>query len=154
MLYILYRNSGVYSGRALRKELEKLYKGPVRGGYPGRLAKIIKRDEGPEFIVNLGTTDELDYSGTTINNREMVRAASNKRKARIAFRDAEVPAPELFLKGSSIKKDDLPVVGRTSYHRKGQGFWYCRTKKEIERALASGATHFMSFIPDTREYAE
>jgi len=152
MLYILYRNSGVYSGRALRKALGGLYSNPVRGGFPKLLKKLLKQGNPPEMVVNLGTTEDFAYDGPILNSRDMVRAASNKRLSRIAFKEAGVPAPTLFLRGSSVTRDDLPVIGRTSYHRKGQGFWFCNTRREVLRAVEQGATHFLEFIPNTREY--
>jgi carbamoylphosphate synthase large subunit len=82
----------------------------------------------------------------------MVRTSSNKRRARQSFEELGVPAPKLFLKGSSIGKEDLPVVGRTSYHSKGRGFWFCKTLAEVRAAVKAGATHFLEFIPRTREY--
>ncbi len=152
MLYILYKNSGVYSGRALRKELEKLYKGSVRGGFPGRFKNLLRKGQVPELVVNLGTTEEFGYGGATLNTQDMVRAASNKRQARITFREAEVPAPSLFLRARDILKKDLPVIGRTSYHHKGRGFWFCKASRDLQRAVSAGATHFLEFVPKTREY--
>lgn len=152
MLYILYENSGVYSGRALRKSLEELCSDSVRGGFPKRLEKLLSQGSSPRLIVNLGTTEELPYEGLILNSQDMVRAASNKRKARTVFEEAEVPAPPLFLRAKDVSEDDLPVIGRTSYHRKGRGFWFCKTQRDLQRAVRAGATHFLGFIPDTREY--
>ena len=87
-----------------------------------------------------------------MNTQDMVRASSNKRKAREIFQDKEVPAPKLFLSKNQVTKEDLPVVGRTSYHSKGTGFWFCRTLSEVARASKAGATHFLQFISNTREY--
>ena len=152
MLYILYNNSGVYSGRALRKALEELYEGPVRGGFPERFQTLLRKGQTPELVVNLGTTEEFRYDGATLNSQDMVRAASNKRRARIIFKEAEIPAPTLFLRSRDIPKEGLPVIGRTSYHRKGRGFWFCKTSRDLQRATDAGATHFLEFIPQTREY--
>ncbi len=152
-MYVLYKNTGVHSGRALRKMLADLYGDRVRGGYPKRLASVLKAGEKPKLIINLGVTDDLPgYDGEIINTQDMVRAASNKKKARQIFSEQGVPAPELFLKPGEISKDDLPVVGRTSYHHKGQGFWFCKTLAQVKRASKEGATHFMEFVNNTREY--
>ena len=152
MLYVLYKNSGVYSGRALRRQLADMYDNKVAGGYPKRLASVRARRSDPDIIVNLGVTDELDFSGRILNPRDMVRAASNKKKARQTFAENEVPAPRLFLRGRDVHKADLPVIGRTSYHSKGKGFWYCKTLRDVQRAVDAGATHFLEFISRTREY--
>lgn len=151
MLFVLYQNSGVYSGRALRKMLAGMHGGKVLGGYPKRFAGILRKSK-PSHVINLGTTGEISFDGSIVNPKEMVRAASNKRQARIAFQEADVPSPKLFLRGSSITKADLPVVGRTSYHNKGKGFWFCKTLAEVRRAVDRGATHFLEFVPKTREY--
>lgn len=152
MLFILYKNTGVYSGRALRKVLDDLYKDTVSGGYPKRFGKLLKRGLNPEMVVNLGTTDPFAYEGEVLNTQDMVRAASNKRQARVIFQEAGVPAPELFRRAQSVRTSDLPVIGRTSYHRKGNGFWFCKTKTDVERAARQGATHFLEMVPNTREY--
>lgn len=152
MLFVLYKNSGCYSGRALRRELAKQYKGTVVGGFPNRLNLFLKKKKEPEVIINLGTTESYNINSTFLNSNEMVRAASHKKRARQLFEEFEVPAPKLFLNTAQIQQEDLPVVGRTSYHTKGQGFWFCKTKEQVRAASAAGATHFMKFIPDTREY--
>ena len=152
MLYVLYKGSGCHSGRALRKALSDIHEGTVLGGYPKRFQKIIKRNGEPDYVVNLGTTEEYNISSTILNNRNMVRTASNKKQSRRAFVEAEVPTPKLFNRASDIQKGDLPVIGRTSYHKKGQGFWFCKTMKEVQNAVRQGATHFLEFVPRTREY--
>lgn len=152
MLYVLYKNSGVYSGRALRKELERLYDEPVRGGFPKRLQSLLKKGQVPKLVVNLGTTEDLGHDGAILNTQDMVRAASNKRKARLTFQELDVPSPSLFLRSQDIAQGDLPVIGRTSYHHKGEGFWFCKTSRDLQRAAKGGATHFLEFVPRTREY--
>lgn len=152
MLYILYKNTGVHSGRALRKMLGEMLTDQVRGGYPKRLAAHIKAGGKPSIVINLGVTDEVPYEGEILNTQNMIRAASNKRRARQIFAEKNVPAPKLFLKASEIREADLPLVARTSYHSKGEGFWFCRTMAEVHRASQAGATHFLEFIEGTREY--
>jgi len=152
MIYVLYKGSGCHSGRSLRKQLAELHDGQVAGGYPGRLKKLVARSGEPEFVVNLGTTDEFTLSSTFLNNRDMVKAASNKKAARKIFEEQGVAAPKLYLKAADIPESGFPVVGRTSYHSKGNGFWYCKNMRDVNQAVRNGATHFMQFIPRTREY--
>lgn len=152
MLYILYQNSGVYSGRVLRKKLDDICNEHIKGGFPNRFKSLLKRNETPKLVVNLGTTEEFTFQGDILNTPSMVRAASNKRRARITFQDAGVPSPTLFLCTRDILANNLPVIGRTSYHRKGRGFWFCKTRRDLERAVSAGATHFLEFIDKTREY--
>jgi hypothetical protein len=153
MLYVLYKNSGVHSGRALRRMLEGLYGEKVLGGYPKRFSLMQKRGIKPKVVVNLGVTDDdLKFPGRVLNTQNMVRLASNKRRARQIFEAADVPAPKLFTAANAITEADLPLVGRTSYHQKGEGFWFCKTMKDVRAAVTAGATHFLEFIPSTREY--
>jgi len=152
MLYILYKNTGVHSGRALRQKLGEMLKEQVRGGYPKRFAAFLKAGEKPSVVINLGVTDEIHYEGPILNDQGMIRAASNKKKARQTFAEKKVPAPKLFLQVSEISAANLPVIGRTSYHSKGSGFWFCKTLSEVKVAAKAGATHFLEFIDGTREY--
>jgi len=131
--------------------LAGMHNGKVLGGYPKRFAGILRKST-PSYVINLGTTGEISFNGSVVNPREMVRAASNKKQARVAFQEAEVPAPQLFLRGTDVTKADLPVIGRTSYHSKGKGFWFCKSLDEVRRAVDRGATHFLEFVPKTREY--
>jgi hypothetical protein len=152
MLFILYNASGRKSGRALRQELSKVYKKEILGGFPRRFDKVGKRQKSLSMIVNIGNTEDVDFKGRILNNQNMVRAASNKRSSRKIFSEKDIPSPKLFLRGSQVSRADLPVIGRTSYHKKGNGFWYCHSLQEVQRAVNSGATHFLQFIPGTREY--
>lgn len=152
MFYVLYHSSGVYSGRILRKTLEKVHKERVSGGYPKRLSLLRKRGFEPDTIINLGVTNKLEFNGLLLNSPEMVKESSNKKKARKKFLKVDVPSPKLYLYSSDVKKEDLPVIGRTSYHSKGKGFWFCKTLHEVQRAVDRGATHFLEFISKTREY--
>ena len=152
MLYVLYKNSGVYSGRKLRQQLAKEYSKKVAGGFPKRLKLVRRRHRDPDSIINLGVTDDLDFQGIILNPQETVRSSSNKKKARSIFEENGIPAPKLFMRGSDVSAEDLPVIGRTSYHSKGSGFWFCQTLREVSNAVSAGATHFLEFIPNTREY--
>jgi len=152
MIYVLYKNSGVHSGRALRNQLKKdLSNRNVRGGFP-KFLKICAKKEKPNFIINLGTTDELGFNAHILNEREMVRAAANKKEARRNFAANEVASPIFFDSPHKVTPADLPVVGRTSFHSKGKGFWFCPTIGDVQKAAAAGATHFIQFVPNTREY--
>jgi hypothetical protein len=131
--------------------LASLYGGNVLGGYPKRFAGVLRKST-PSCVINLGTTGEISFKGKVVNPKEMVQSASNKKQARIAFQEAGVPAPKLFLRGRDVTQADLPVIGRTSYHKKGEGLWLCKTLTEIQRACCAGATHFLEFIPKAREY--
>jgi hypothetical protein len=151
MIYVVYHRPSVFSGRALREALQEIKKGGARGGFPKFYAKHL-RGQKPELIVNLGTTEPLGEGLRILNSREMVRAAANKKAARNTFAAKEVPAPIFYPTAQAVTQAALPVIGRTSYHSKGRGFWFCATLDEVRRASAAGATHFLQFIPNTREY--
>ncbi len=153
MIFVLYGKNGCHSGRALRKALSELHASEVvKGGYLKRFQHVSAREGAPRVVVNLGTTDEIAFAGNMLNTQDMVRAASNKKKARQIFAEQGIPAPALFLRASEVSSDNLPVIGRTSYHAKGNGFWFCKTKAAVNAAAQAGATHFLKFIPNTREY--
>ena len=152
MLYVLYGSSGCHTGRALRQALAETYRGGIAGGFPKKFQLDLRRKEKPDVVVNLGITEPVAFTGRILNSREMIQACSNKRRARMQFAETGVPSPLLFLTGQQIAKENLPVVGRTSYHRKGEGFWFCQSLRDVQRAVSAGATHFMEFIPNTREY--
>ncbi len=152
MLFVLYQNSGCHSGRALRKMLAQSSKEEVSGGFPSRFRKTLKKGVAPRVVINLGTTDDYSFDGPMLNCQDMVRSASNKRQARRTFAEKGVPAPALYLGPADIPKDAYPVIGRTSYHSKGKGFWFCQNAAAAKKASSAGATHFLKFIPKTREY--
>jgi len=137
----------------LRKKLSELHTDEVvKGGYPKRFAKILDKEGSPRVVINMGTTDDSDYSGLMLNTQDMVRASSNKKAARRIFVEEGVPSPDLFMSAGAVSKDALTVIGRTSYHSKGNGFWFCKTLTQVKAASDAGATHFLKFIPNTREY--
>ncbi len=78
--------------------------------------------------------------------------SANKKLARIRFKAKGLSAPELWLNVKSIPKCEYPVIGRTTCHMKAQGFWFCRNRLEANKAWSMGATHFMKFIENTREF--
>lgn len=113
-----------------------------------------------------------------LNQPGRVARSSNKKNARIFFEKNDIPAPTLWLRPQDIPEDAFPVVARTTHHSKGRGFWFCETKAEAIRAAKTqvvkkkrrirtkkgnlvwrfretrteGATHFLKFIPNTREF--
>lgn len=46
----------------------------------------------------------------------------------------------------------LPVIGRTSFHQGGKGFWYCPTKTHVDEAIKAGASYFQNMIEISEEY--
>lgn len=107
----------------------------------------------PDVIVNMGTIGAIphQYKGVVLNKPAAISHSSNKRRARQTFEQEGIPAPKLWTAGA-IPRDVYPLVGRTTKHSKGKGFWFCRNHIEAERANRAGATHFIKFIENTREF--
>lgn len=116
------------SGRALRERLEEL-------GYEGR-------------PINWGHTK---FDG--VNTPEAIKLSSNKHQALWTMDRAGVPIPKLYApQDIRIGFIDYPAIGRTSYHSKGSGFWFCENEQEALRAREAGASHFLEYIEGAREF--
>lgn len=83
------------------------------------------------------------YEGLTI---DWGRHGSNKRLQLERMRQAGVPCPR------EVTLLETPVVGRTDHHRAGSGFWLCRSEGECHEARRLGATHFMEYVANAREF--
>jgi hypothetical protein len=157
-VFVLYNNSGIHSGRALGNELANLSRGrnnlQIDKGRPDRLRQLIAAKEKFDVIVNVGCSEQVLDSKKTliINDPEAIARSVHKLRARKLFKEKNVPAPELWLSPEDITKEAFPVVARTSYHTKGRGFWFCKNKKDAVAAKEAGATHFLKFIQNTREF--
>lgn len=106
---------------------------------------------GREFTghINWGYTKAPDG----MNSGRAIKLASNKRKALYTLEGARVPVPSLYTPREAINiVHQTALVGRTSYHQKGSGFWYCESRDEVIDAVSNGATHFMEFIAEAREF--
>lgn len=75
----------------------------------------------------------------------------SKRQALERMIEAGVPTPRLYTI-NEITERSLPVIGRTERHWGGNGLWLCKSLLEVELARRSGATHFLSFIENAREF--
>lgn len=118
------------SARLLGQALE-------RAGYTGR---NISWGHAPERVLR-------DRPGQRLHNAMAGR--DNKRRALLKMAEAGVPTPKVYRHGAPIT---YPVVGRPDQHRAGQGFYLCHNNYDRIRASRQGATHFMEFIEDAREF--
>lgn len=180
-IYVLYDRSGIYSGRHLGEALQKGLgdKATVHRGRVSRLEGFLNSGVKYDYIINVGWYKEFETGGAiVINNPSAISSSSNKRRARRIFDKEGVPAPKLWLDPNSIPEDEFPVIARTTNHSKGSGFWMCRNRREATKSTftgtkidkkkiltrkgnrvwrdrkveVSGSTHFMKFIPNTREF--
>jgi len=122
-------NSGIISGRELRRRLDE-------EGYDGE-------------PINWA---HWLYEG--LNKPSAVLRSSNKRTALYRMAEHDVPTPTLYtsLEARRAVLEGVSVIGRTSYHTRGSGFWYCTTEQQVIDARSAGATHFMEFIEAPREF--
>lgn len=153
-IFVFYRRQSRPSAKALHLALKEKTKGRdvvfIRGNHKSKFLQSRAFD----YIVNVGNSEEFNFRGNPIiiNPPEAVRVSANKRLARIRFKAKKLSAPTLWMDARDIPKREFPVVGRTSYHMKAKGFWYCRNLQEALAANRRGATHFMKFIRNTREF--
>lgn len=154
-LFVLYDKSGIHSGRMLGRHLiQKLHgKATVQRGRPKRLKELLARGNRYDYIINVGWYRSFDSGGAVIlNPPESISLSSNKRKARVRFKQRKVPAPNVWLNPDSVHERNLPVIGRTTHHSKGKGLWICNSLLQVRQAAQQGATHFLKLIPNTREF--
>ena len=160
--FVLYSPKTSPSGRALAGALISLLrlKGvglPVNFGTTKTLVRRIARSGAPKAIVNLGAVSfdpvplEKVAESLVLNPPEKIRASSNKKDCRVKFEQDKVPAPKLWL-NPNIPPEEFPVIGRTTNHFKGHGFWLCNTVAEAQQAYREGATHFLKLVKNTREF--
>lgn len=117
----------------------------------------IARNCAPSGLALRAKLEELGYTGMSINwghtkfdginSPDAIRLASNKRQALEVMRDGGVPIPQLHTNFTG-----KPLIGRTSYHTQGSGFWYCDTESRMYFAKRAGATHFLEYIEGAREF--
>lgn len=82
------------------------------------------------------------YDGPTIQ----FGVGGNKRVQLERMRAAGVPCP------SNREPLTLPFVARTDDHRAGSGFWLIQEPVDLAVAIREGASHFMEFIANAREF--
>jgi hypothetical protein len=180
-IFVLYDRSGIHSGRCLGTELEKSFreKAVVHKGRLSRLQYLLKSGSSFDYIINVGWYKDFNTNGAIVINRPgAIATSSNKKRARQIFDKENIPAPQLWCNVNSIPGAEFPVVARTTSHSKGNGFWLCQNPNQAKKSTFSGttvkkkliktrkgnrvwrdrkveiegSTHFMKFIPNTREF--
>lgn len=89
-----------------------------------------------------------------------IRNSTNKKRMRMLFAEHGVPAPKLYIDIEEIEaviNSGGSLIGRSTYHSKGRGFWKVNTIEGLRRSLQGTrkkkpATHFMEVIEAPREY--
>lgn len=150
-VFVLYGRKSSPSAKALHLSLKE---GSDYTFIRGTTASKFLGKYDYDYVINVGNSVPYRFKKTTkiINNPRKIAVSANKKLARIRFQTKKVPAPKLWLKVESIPKNEYPVVGRTTYHMKAKGFWFCKNRSEALLAKKQGATHFMKFVKNTREF--
>jgi len=151
-LFVMYNKKSRPSARALAAAIKEKTAGLlVIRGFP--TSKQLDRRVF-DYVLNVGNSTRRKFEDLTtiINRPKRISTSANKRLARMRFKARKIPAPLLWLSKKDIPIAEFPVVGRTTYHMKARGFWYCKTPEEAAYAETRGATHFIKFIGNTREF--
>lgn len=135
----------VHCGRRYQPSARLLHNALERAGYRGRHI---------QWGFSVPTSRGLDADIRLRYNANAGRY--NKRVALHKMAEAGVPTPELETTVGAIRwmleERDRPLVGRPDHHRAGQGFHLCHDREDVRRAVRRGATHFLEFIEDAREF--
>lgn len=110
-----------------------------------RVLRLALRDAG-----YTGRPINFGYVGDSSGFNARAGRASNKRLALRDFAASGVPTPTVYESVDDIQR--YPVIGRPDRHRAGRLLFLCHGKSEVRRASVLGATHFLEFIPDAREF--
>ena len=148
---VIYSKKSRPSAKALAASIRDSSGITVFRGLPS--LKRLRRTE-MDVIINVGNSKGFIPIGNPpiVNHPSKIRISANKRMARTRFKARKIQAPTLWFSYKDIPKHEYPVVGRTTYHMKGKGFWFCRNRAEAKAAYMYGATHFIKFIKNTREF--
>lgn len=107
-----------------------------------------------------GNKGDVNYGREKANTRlnPDISNSTNKMKMRFAFEKAGVPMPKLYSyeKAKELTADGTQLVGRSTHHMKGRGFWLVKTPDEVDSAwrgtrIKQPATHFMEYIEADKE---
>ena len=107
------------------------------------------------------TKDDVKFPAGTVvlNHPNHVRDNRNKFASLEKMRAAGVNVAN-FIKADKIVAAldaaapliKLPLVGRTSFHQAGKGFWLCLTKAHVANAIKEGAQYFQDYMDIKDEY--
>ncbi len=151
----------------------------IEMGRPDRLARLISSGQEFDYVVNVGCFGSMKTGRAIVLNKPgAIGTSSNKLRARQKFVEHGISAPKLWQDPHAIPDKEFPVIARTTHHSKGRGFWFCKNTEEAIKAAtpgtaagkvlittrkgnrvwrdgditSSGATHFIKYIPNTREF--
>lgn len=111
------------------------------------LPVYFKRHSVPELenAIRWGSTRSLIVSGVELNKAEAIKLASNKAETRRVLAEQHIPVPV-------ASEDDFPLIGRTTRHSQGRGFFFISNEYELLEAKRRGASYFSQYYPKQNEY--
>lgn len=148
--YLLYCAESSVTGKALLdalKEQNVKISGGTRG--PG--------DNQVSVLIRWGAPAKVARKPKKVLNRaDAISAASNKREALELMRKAGIKVPTIYKDPLNIKQGEQPVtyplLGRKDKHVGANDIILCLQARDIERAKATGCTHFSKYVPTKAEY--
>jgi len=104
--------------------------------------------------------ENVNLAGTVLNNPNKIRDNRNKLGSLETLRANRhlVATVAPFCPSNRVVREldtgnmVLPLVGRTSFHQGGKGFWLCLTRQHVDRAIHDGAQYFQTYIDIKDEY--
>jgi hypothetical protein len=153
-LFVMYSSKSIESAKALAQSLRETIKDKDSSVYCGTVNSKYLKIKNFSKVINVGNSIHYPFKKDVIiiNPPKSVQVSANKKLARLRFKAKGIPAPMLWDRAKEIPDKEFPVVGRTTFHMKARGFWYCKNKEEAIAAEHNGATHFLKFINNTREF--
>jgi hypothetical protein len=86
-----------------------------------------------------------------LNHPMLIRYNRAKLTSIRYLSESGIKTPKLYLEGN-FHNMKLPVIGRTSVHQGGSGFYMCLCQFDIRHALRMGAEYFTEYVPVRKEY--
>ncbi len=130
------------------------------------VARTLKIDSGitppaqrPDVLIRWGSSVDVPYKPTKeINSQTAVLLATDKLGSLQELLKRKISVPELFLfdnLSSALKKrliSKFPILARTRAHQRGTDILLCMQMTDIQRAIRSGRSYGLRYIPTAREY--
>ena len=144
MNYLLYCPESSVTGRTLLDALKE-QDVDIKGG-----TKIPEGELG--VLIRWGSMAPVERKPRrVINQMRAIRAASNKREALDTMRLAGIRVPDVFMP-QDVGNLPYPLLGRKDHHVGANDIILCLQKRDFDRAVAEGVTHFTKYIPTKAEY--
>ena len=113
--------------------------------------------EGHELVIRWGTTSNLPYPATVINEAKAIHWVADKATSRKLMADAGL-APETWLfweDWADDERDIANVIVRKRNHSQGRDLYHCTSIGEVSAAVktfGAGNYYISEYIPKVAEY--